>query len=167
MTALLRFVALALCLIGTSAKAADPGVVMLGIGQYDIIPDDNKAVAGYLQYRWGWGFWESGWFKGFKPIIGGMINNDGGKFGYVGLAAPIAITKNFEMEFSGGPGAYHQGNSTFLGGTFEFHVGLGFSQRIGDRLRVGVAMNHISNANIHPKNRGTNTLMGTVSLELW
>jgi len=165
MKPLVRFVAVALCLFATSAKAADPGVLMLGVGQYDIIPDDNKSAAAHIQYRFSEGFWAVGPFRGFKPIVGGMANTDGGVFGFVGLAAPIAFTDTFEMEFSGGPGAYSRGNSTDLGGTFEFHLGLQFTQRVGRNLRLGAGMTHISNARIHRKNRGTNVLMGTVSWE--
>ncbi|MCB2109027.1 MAG: acyloxyacyl hydrolase [Rhodobacteraceae bacterium] len=148
------------------AIAADSARLLFGVGQYDIIPNDNKAVGAYLQYRFAQGFWgasEDGeGFLGFKPIIGGMATNDDALFGYVGLAAPY-VWGPWEFEFSGGPGAYHQGNSKFLGGTFEFHVGAALSREVGENLRLGVAMFHISNANLHDKNRGTNTLMGTLT----
>jgi hypothetical protein len=151
-----------------AAPAAADGTarLMLGVGQYDIIPDDNKALAGYIQYRFAAHLWghhdRGGAFLGFRPVVGAMANGDEGLFGYIGLAAPFAWD-GWEFEVSGGPGAYSRGESTDLGGTFQFHVGLAASRALGDGLRLGVAMYHISNANIHRRNRGTNTLMATLT----
>ncbi|MDX2222808.1 MAG: acyloxyacyl hydrolase [Rhodospirillaceae bacterium] len=157
---------LAACAGFPSARADDTGRLMLGVGQYDIIPDDNKAVAGYVQYRFAAHLWSThergGAFLGFRPIVGAMANGDEGLFGYVGVAAPFAWD-DWEFELSGGPGAYRRGESTNLGGTFQFHVGAALSRAVGDGLRLGVAMYHISNANIHRRNRGTNTLMATLT----
>lgn len=141
-------------------------MLTVGVGQYDIIPNDNKSIATYLQYRFGVGPEQSSGFLGVKPIIGAMANTDGGLFGYMGLAAPFTIgSGGFQIEPAAGFGAYSRGHSTNLGGTFEFHLGLSATQRIGQALRVGIGLNHISNANIHLKNRGTNVLMATFGWE--
>lgn len=162
-------VLLAACAAWSSARADDTARLMLGVGQYDIIPDDNKTVAGYLQVRFaahlGGNHDRGGSFLGFRPIVGAMANGDEGLFGYVGVAAPLAWGP-WEVELSGGPGAYSRGESTNLGGTFQFHVGLAASRALGGGLRLGVAMYHISNANIHRRNRGTNTLMATLTWSL-
>ena len=163
---LVRFVVVAMCVSTGAATAADPGIFSLGVGQYDIIPNDNKSIATYLQYRFGVGPEQPSGFLGVKPVIGAMANTDGGLYGYAGLAAPFTIgSGGFQIEPAAGVGAYRQGHSTNLGGTFEFHLGLSATQRIGRALRVGVALNHISNANIHVRNRGTNVAMATVGWE--
>lgn len=151
--------------VSAKAIAADPGVLMAGVGMYDIIPNDNRSAALHVQYRFADGFGASGAFRGFKPLIGGMVNSDEGAFGFAGFAAPLRLTRAWELEPSAGVGAHHQGDSTFLGGTFEFHLGLGVARRFGDGLRLGVNLTHISNANLHAKNRGTNVLMATVGWE--
>jgi hypothetical protein len=145
--------------------AADPGVLLAGVGMYDIIPNDNRSVALHVQYRFADGFGAAGAFRGFKPLVGGMVNSDQGAFGFAGFAAPLRLTRTVELEPSAGVGAHHQGDSTFLGGTFEFHLGLGVAKSFGDGLRLGVNLTHISNANLHAKNRGTNVLMATVGWE--
>jgi lipid A 3-O-deacylase len=147
------------------AKAAEPAVVTAGLGMYDFIPNDNRAPALHLQYRFSDDVGSRGDFLGLKPLIGGMVNGDKGAFGFAGLAAPFMVG-GIEIEPSAGVGAYHRGDSTNLGGTFEFHLGLGAAKRIGDGVRLGVAMTHISNANLHRKNRGTNVLMVTLGREL-
>ncbi len=166
------FALLGLVFSFTTAKAADDyGQLLLGVGQYDIIPNDNKSSAVYTQYRFGWGF-AKGWlgesFMGIKPLIGGFVNSDDGNFGFIGFAAPFAWGKNgmWQFEPSAGIGLYHQGKSTFLGGKEQFHVGFQGSVRVIDRLRAGIGITHVSNATLlHKKNRGTNILMGTLGYE--
>lgn len=167
----------ALCLLvlfalpANVSVAADKGQLLVGVGQYDIIPNDNKSGAAYVQYRFGAGFgdeWLGRNFMGFKPLIGGFLNTDDGNFGFIGLAAPFSWGKNdmWQFETSGGIGLYHQGNSTFLGGKEQFHVGFQLSVRVVSSLRVGLGVTHVSNATIlHKKNRGTNILMGTIGYE--
>ncbi|MBL8644309.1 MAG: acyloxyacyl hydrolase [Rhodospirillaceae bacterium] len=162
--------ALSVCAVSVSAKAADNGQLLVGIGEYDIIPDDNRSGAVYAQYRFGWSVGE-GWlgksFLGLKPLVGGFINGDDGRFVYAGFAAPFQWNRGlFEFEPSAGIGLYHQGNSTFLGGKAQFHVGFQGSVRVIHGVRAGLGLTHVSNATLlHKKNRGTNILMGTIGLE--
>jgi hypothetical protein len=153
------------------AHAADKGQLLIGVGQYDIIPNDNTAAAVHVQYRFadglGGGKALGGKFLGVKPLIGGFVNSDEGAMAFAGFALPIQWGKGaFEFEPSAGIGAYRQGDSTFLGGTAQFHLGLQFSARLTKSLRAGVGITHVSNAKIlHKKNRGTNILMGTFGWE--
>jgi hypothetical protein len=157
--------------VGAAHAAEDKGLLLIGAGQYDIIPNDNKSAAVYAQYRFGWGFGE-GWlgqnFMGIKPLIGGFVNGDDGHFEFIGFAAPFSWGKNdmWQLEPSAGIGLYHQGDSTFLGGKEQFHVGIQGSVRVIEFVRAGVGITHVSNATLlHKKNRGTNILMGTVGFE--
>lgn len=143
---------------------------LVGLGQYDIVPNDNKSGAVYVQYRMGQGFgdkWLGENFMGFKPLFGGFVNADEGAFGFIGFAAPFQWGGGvWELEPSAGIGLYEQGDSTFLGGTEQFHLGLQLSARVVSSVRIGVGLTHVSNATIlHRKNRGTNILMGTIGWE--
>ncbi|MDX2143228.1 MAG: acyloxyacyl hydrolase [Rhodospirillaceae bacterium] len=161
------------CWVGIhSAHAADKGQLLVGVGQYDIIPNDNKAVALHVQYRfadgWGGGKALGGKFLGVKPLIGGFVNSDEGGMVFAGFALPFQWGKKgaFEFEPSAAIGAYRRGDSTFLGGTAQFHLGLQFSARVTKSVRAGLGVTHVSNAKIlHRKNRGTNILMGTLGYE--
>jgi hypothetical protein len=153
------------------AHAADKGQLLIGVGQYDIIPNDNKAVALHLQYRFadglGGGKALGGKFLGARPLVGGFVNGDEGGMVFAGFALPFQWGKGaFEFEPSAAIGAYRRGDSTFLGGTAQFHLGLQFSARVTQSVRAGLGITHVSNAKIlHKKNRGTNSLMGTVGWE--
>jgi hypothetical protein len=83
-----------------------------------------------------------------------------------GLAAPFRFAEDrWEFVPSAGIGAYHNGNGLFLGGTMEFHLGLGLSYGITRDSRIGIAIDHISNAGTHRKNPGVNSALVTWSFE--
>jgi hypothetical protein len=157
-------------LVGVSFARADQAQLLMGVGQYDIIPNDNKAAAVHAQYRFAAGFGE-GWlgesFLGVKPLVGGFINSDEGGMVFAGFALPFQWNRGlFELEPSAAFGLYHRGDSTFLGGTEQFHLGLHGTVRVVKGVRAGVGLTHVSNATLlHKKNRGTNILMGTVGFE--
>jgi hypothetical protein len=167
-----RLIALALLalVLPSLVQAADKAQLLIGVGQYDILPDDNKSAALHIQYRFAQGFGAGLFgpnFKGFKPLIGGWVNTDEGAFGFVGFAAPFQWGRGvWELEPSAGIGAHHQGDSTFLGGTEQFHLGLQLTARVTSSARAGIGITHVSNAQLlHKKNRGTNVLMGTLAWE--
>jgi hypothetical protein len=167
-----RLLALALLafFVASPGSAADKAQLLIGVGQYDILPNDNKSAALHIQYRFAQGFGAGLFgpnFKGIKPLIGGWVNTDEGAFGFVGFAAPFQWGRGvWELEPSAGIGAHHQGDSTFLGGTEQFHLGLQLSARVTSSARAGIGITHVSNAQLlHKKNRGTNVLMGTLAWE--
>ncbi|MBD24897.1 MAG: deacylase [Candidatus Marinimicrobia bacterium] len=152
---------LALIFAAAPVGAKDQSLVTLSAGLFDLVSHRTQEFEGRAEYRHGQGFFETvGAFRGFKPIIGIMGNSAGAVFGYAGLAAPIVIgAKRWEIVPSGGVGGYHEGDGIFLGGTFEFHVGLSASYALSENSRLGVALYHISNANTHRKNPGVNSIL--------
>ena len=152
---------LAFIFAATPVAAKDPSMVTLSVGLFDLVSHRTQEFEGRAEYRHGQGFLgTNGVFRGFKPIIGIMGNSAGAVFGYAGLAAPIAFGGElWEIVPSGGVGGYHQGDGIFLGGAFEFHVGLSASYALSDNSRLGVALYHISNANTHRKNPGVNSVL--------
>ncbi len=165
------FAATAAVVASVSAHATDKGVFTVGGGVYDVIPNDNKSSALHLQYRFAEGFGGGGFlggkFLGIKPLVGGFANTDKGGMVFGGFALPLQWGNGlFEFEPSAAIGAYHQGDSTFLGGTAQFHLGFQFSARVVQSVRAGFGITHVSNAQVlHKKNRGTNILMGTIGFE--
>jgi lipid A 3-O-deacylase len=165
------FVALAGFFFCQNALAADRSVFTVGAGQYDFIPNDKKSLALHIQYRFADGFGGGGFlggkFLGVKPLVGGFVNADKGSMAFAGFALPLQWGNGLlEFEPSAAIGAYHQGDSTFLGGTAQFHLGFQFSARLTSTWRAGLGVTHVSNAQIlHKKNRGTNILMATTGWE--
>ena len=157
------FIVAAALLSAGAARAADPGVLTAGVGLYDLVSHRPHSVEGRLVYRFGWGFaGGEGSFRGFHPFVGGMIAGNNSMYGYAGLAAPFQWGR-FEFEPSAGMGAYHRGNGYELGGTFEFHLGLNFAYAVTEKMRVGLMLTHISNANTHRINPGLNSALAAIS----
>lgn len=101
------------------------------------------------------------WFLG--PAIGLMANTDGGVFGYGGLYADIAYG-NFIVTPLAGFGGYREGDSTDLGGVFQFRLSIGVSYQFENRHRLGLNLAHVSNATIHEINPGEEELYLTYAI---
>lgn len=155
-------------MIGTTAPAvaADQSQLMLGAGIYGfgVASEPNNAEA-RLQYRFKNGFLGGdGAFRGFKPLVGVAVQTSGSAFGYAGFALPFVLgaDQRWEIVAEGALGAYRQGSSSLnLGGTFEFHLGLGANYAVSEQGRLGLGIYHISNANLHAKNPGVNSILAT------
>jgi lipid A 3-O-deacylase len=160
--ALLTMVA-AVCFMQT-AQAQDTPHVTLGAGVYGFGVDSDPNQAEFrASFRLGKGlFGTDGSFRGFKPVVGIAAQTSGSSFFYAGLAAPFLFGPGdrWEFVFEGGPGYYRQGSSNLdLGGKFEFHLGASLSYAVTDNGRLGVGIYHISNANLHNKNPGVNSIL--------
>ena len=100
------------------------------------------------------------------PMVGLMVNSDGGVYGYGGLYFDIflgrrlVITPNFAM------GGYAEGASKDLGSILEFRSGVEIAYRFDNRARLGVAFQHISNASIDDTNPGAESLVLTYAIPL-
>jgi hypothetical protein len=128
-----------------------PPSLNLGLGVFDMF-DDDDSVAAQVEWRFG----DKLGFVG--PLAGMIANADGGIFGYVGLYTDLAVGK-FVITPHTGFGAYEQGNSNDLGGVFEFYSSLTVAYRLENRSQVGIRFGHISNADLHDKNPGTDLLL--------
>lgn len=128
-----------------------PSSLNLGLGVFDMF-DGDDSVAGQLEWRFG----DKLGFVG--PLAGLVANADGGLFGYVGLYADLAVGK-FVVTPHTGFGAYEQGNSNDLGGVFEFYSSLTLGYRLEEHSQVGIRFGHISNADLHERNPGTDLLL--------
>jgi lipid A 3-O-deacylase len=166
---LLGAIATGVCLFAGAAsheaQAEDKALINLSAGMFDWESSRTQEFEGRIEYRSGYGLFESdGAFRGFKPLVGLMATTGGSVFGYAGLAAPFAFDDGrWEIVPSGGIGAYSKGNGLDLGGTFEFHLGIGASYAVTGDSRLGLAIYHISNAGTHRKNPGVNTVAVTWS----
>jgi len=129
-----------------------PHYLNLAVGTFEGFDDQNNAIAGQIEWRFGRKL------IGVGPLIGAMSNTDGGVIGYAGIYLDLALGR-FVLSPQTGFGAYEKGNSKDLGGTFEFLSGLGLSYQFADRSRLGVRYEHISNANLHDANPGADILL--------
>lgn len=138
-----------------------PSYIDVGVGVFDVFleDDDITTPAARIELRWG----EKLFFIG--PAIGIMANTDGGVFGYGGIYADIRYG-NFVLMPLLAVGGYHQGDSKDLGGVFQFRVGLGLNYQVEGGARIGVRLDHVSNAGTHGSNPGEEELLLTLSVPL-
>jgi len=142
-------------------RGTGPSYIDLAVGAFDALRESagHQSAAARIELRWG----EKLVFVG--PAVGVMANADGGVFGYAGVYADIAYG-HFVVTPLAAAGAYQQGGSKDLGGTFQFRVGLGLAYEFQDRSRLGVRLDHISNASLHEHNPGEEELLLSYSIPL-
>lgn len=154
------------------SSAAEYGPVYATLGPFEVLGDghhyvdagvglfncfnklDKRSNAARIELRVG----KKLAFVG--PAVGVIANEEGGRFGYAGIYADLAYGK-FVLTPLLGVGAYRQGNSIDLGGTFEFRESLEIAYRVSDRWRAGIAAAHISNARLHRENPGQQDIFVT------
>ena len=143
----------------TPAFAGD--YLTLSAGKYDVFDSGDSAAQFGLEYR----FRE--WKYDIHPIVGGFFTSDESKYVYAGANWEVeALTNQLYIIPNFAVGAYSAGNGKKLGGTLEFRSGIEVDYQFENKHRLGVALNHISNASIYDRNPGEETLMATYSLPL-
>ena len=138
----------ALLLSAVAAKAEDPAFVTLGIGGFDATQRDDQAVDFRLEYRH-----KKVWL--FKPWVGLEATSDGAVYGLAGILVDLFFGRRIVVTPSFGAGLYHDGGGKDLGGTVEFRSQIEVAYRFNDRSRLGIALGHISNADLGEDNPGT------------
>ncbi|HEX6958835.1 MAG TPA: acyloxyacyl hydrolase [Ferrovibrio sp.] len=149
--------------VARPAHAEDPAFLSLSAGYFDIIDGEHAGASAWAEYRHDKRFWI------FKPMVGAMVASHGEMYGYAGVLVDIYFGRRWVLTPSFAPGLYWKGNSgdaKDLGNTIEFKSQLELSYRFDDRSRLGIAFNHMSNANLGEHNPGVENLMLTYSLPL-
>lgn len=149
-----------------TGHAADPAAVIFNAGVFDLVGHRIQYVEGRIEYRFGHGLFDNageGGFRGLKPLVGFMANGKGATYVYGGLVAPIQFGAGNAWEFTptAGFGSYQKGKGIDPGQPFEFHLALGLSYRVLPNARLGVAIDHISNAGTGRVNPGINSALVT------
>jgi lipid A 3-O-deacylase len=145
---------------GLSLRGTAPNFLDVGVGVFDFrapFDDSRRSAAGRLEVRGG----KKLWFLG--PAVGLMANTDGGVFGYGGIYADVAFG-NLVLTPLAAFGGYRQGDSSDLGGIFQFRLSLGLSYVFANRHRLGVNFAHISNRSIYDRNPGEEELYVTYAI---
>ena len=129
------------------------------VGWNDFIDQENESTEFGIEYR----FHPIDY--GFRPTLGFNVTTDGSRYGYGGfnwdvpvIGNELYIIPNFMV------GLYGEGDGKDLGGAIEFRSGLEVAYQMPNEHRIGIAINHISNASIYDKNPGSETLLINYSM---
>jgi hypothetical protein len=164
-----------LVLASGGARAEDPGTtafaslgpvvihgneadsLMVGAGLFDL--RHEPAPSGTVEYRFGRKVFVVG------LTLGVVANARGGLYGYVGAYTDLSYDR-FYLTPQLAMGGYHHGDSSNLGGVFQFRQSIDLGYRFDNGHRLGLRAAHISNADIHEHNPGEEEILLTYSIVL-
>lgn len=98
-----------------------------------------------------------------KPFGGVMANSLGTLYAFAGVLLDVYLGEHFVLTPSFAPGLYSAGRGKDLGFPVEFRSQVEVSYRFSRGSRIGVGMNHISNAKLGRINPGIEALSITFS----
>lgn len=135
------------------AAAQDPSFLTLSLGYFDVVRDDDAAIAAGVE-------WMSSrrmlWV--LQPMVGAMATSESGLYGYAGVGTDIFFGRRWVLTPSIAAGAYDKGAGKDLGHTLEFRSSLSLAYRFDNRSRLGLRFYHMSNAGISDRNPGVEVL---------
>lgn len=99
----------------------------------------------------------------FQPTLGASVTSEGAV--WVGGGALYTVEGPRPLYLQGHimPGLYRPGGGQDLGGTLQFRSGLEIGYQTAAGLRIGLAIDHRSNAELYGDNPGLETLQLRVS----
>ena len=125
------------------------------LGQFDA-NDSYDSYEQRIEY-----LYEKNLIESYKlmPFVGLMVNAESGKYFYTGLRKDFNLSSNWNITPSFAIGYYDRGSSKDLGHNVEFRSQIEVSYRTSNKNRMGISINHISNASIADQNPGTESIV--------
>ena len=154
----LFFTVLILISYGFIVQSNEENMWSISLGQFDVNDTVDSSELRF-EYLYGNNFFKNNY--DLKPFLGVMRNGDNGKYIYSGLRKDIGISEKWFFTPSFALGYYDRGDSKDLGYNLDFRSQIEFSYKLKSS-RIGLNLNHISNASIGDTNPGTESV--TISL---
>jgi lipid A 3-O-deacylase len=145
-----------------TAAAQDPSLLTLSLGYFDIIDNDDSALAGGVEWMSGKRLWI------FQPMVGVMATTEASLYGYAGVGTDFFFGNRWVLTPSIAVGAYSDGDGKDLGHTIEFRSAITIAYRFDNHSRLGLRFYHLSNAGLggDGNNPGVEVLDFTYSIPL-
>ena len=138
----------------SNQSGLDSDRFLVGAGVFDFHRSKHRAISGNIEYHF-----MKNWLNIVNPFVGAMLTHKGSAHVYAGLSLPIKVTKKIYLIPSFAPGFYLKGGGKKLGHVVEFRSQLELAYMRDDKIRIGLAINHVSNASLGSKNPGQESLM--------
>jgi len=100
------------------------------------------------------------------PLAGVMVTTDSAVHVYAGFGFDAPLGGRLVLRPTFAPGFYHRGHGKDLGAAFEYRSGVELAVRLQKGRRLGLELDHVSNAGYGRSNRGEETLTVTFALPL-
>jgi lipid A 3-O-deacylase len=132
--------------------------LVAGSGAIGVESGDNSAATFDLELRLKPRRW------GLRPTFGALATLDDSSYVRIGASRDIFLG-DWIANVGFGVGTYTQGEGKYLGQSLQFRSALDVSYRVRERLRIGVAVAHLSNAGLSRINPGIETVTFTFTWE--
>lgn len=146
-------------------------VVLAGVPTFsraaDLVPyaglinlDDGADGLFGMEYR------HDAVYGGLRPVAGAYIDSDSALYGYGGAVWELPLGERFYLSPGLAVGLYSDGDDHDLGGAIEFRSSVELAYQLDDRMRVGVGIQHLSNAGLYDHNPGTEAVVFNLQIPL-
>ncbi len=149
----------------TFGSPGDPPRLALGAGAFDITPStSHKDSRSAGEFRGEYRFADTLWI--LAPFVGASVTTDGAAYGYFGFGFDVNFGPNWVVTPNGAAGIFERGAGTILGSWWEFRTGAEFAYRFPNQARLGLAVNHTSNAGLTRRNPGEQSVLLMYSIPM-
>lgn len=146
---------------GTLRADDDPDFLTIGVGKYDILRNREEDVELRFDYRFGKKFLV------FKPFLTGAYVTNNSSFLGAGVLVDIYLGRRFVLTPQFSPTWWRGKTSNLdLGHALEFRSRLELAYRFDDRSRIGISIDHSSNAGLGDGNPGVESVMLNYSMSM-
>lgn len=138
-------------------------MLSLNSGLVGIDPDDNLDEPGRfgIEYRHTpLSKWK------VRPALGYARAENDAQYTYVDLKRNFWLTDRWAVTPSTGVGYFDESEEIELGHEVEFRLAIETSYRVYKNLRVGVALDHLSNSSLSERNPGIESFIFSVLIPL-
>jgi lipid A 3-O-deacylase len=142
-----------------------PPRIELGAGAFDITPSNRKDAGVQGVFRGEYHFGDV-LIPLFSPFLGADVTTTGGSYLFGGFGFDINFSPNWVLTPNGAIGFYQRGGGTPLGSWVEFRTGAELDYKFEDQRRIGVVVQHMSNAGLTKNNPGEQEILVTYQLPL-
>lgn len=130
-----------------------PPRLALGAGAFDITPGGQRDAGTQGVFRGEYHFGDV-LIPLFSPFVGVDVTTKGGSYVYGGFGFDINFGPNWVLTPNGALGFFQHGDGTRLGSWMEFRSGAELDYKFADQSRLGVSVQHMSNAGLTKYNPG-------------
>lgn len=138
--------------VAASEDAGNQIETVIFAGVFDIANDGRPFEAG-LEIR------KATRARGLQVALGLTATEESSAWVYGGARYEFAISSDWFVAPGLAVALYERGDGKDLGQTLQFRSSLEAGRRVSERLRVGLAVYHLSNASMSEVNPGSNSLI--------
>ena len=143
-----------------------PPRLALGAGGFDITPGAQREAGTQGVFRGEYHFGDV-LIPLFSPFVGVDVTTKGGSYVYAGFGFDVNFGPNWVLTPNGAAGFYQHGtDGTRLGSWMEFRSGAELDYKFADQSRLGVSVQHTSNAGLTKYNPGEQEVLLVYQLPL-